>query len=249
MISLPATTPVLTGRYVLDLARDVHDVRAAQRLRYEVFNLELHEGLPGAFLTGLDADVFDEVCDHLIVREAAQGSVIGTYRLQTGASAARHHGYYSEREFDFAPFEAARPQIIELGRACVAREHRNQTALTLLWRGIAGYARAHRARYLVGCSSLTTQDEAAGLAVHDELARSALAPPAWRTAPQPDWRCRRDGAKAAALPIPRLLRAYLAIGARICGEPAIDREFSTIDFLTWLDLESMPARVAQKFLV
>lgn len=241
-------TPVVAGRYVLELARELEDVRAAQRLRFEVFNLELHEGLPEAFVTGLDADPFDEVCDHLLVREASSRSVVGTYRLQSGPSAARHRGYYSEREFVFATFEKARPQIIELGRACVAAEHRHPVVLSLLWKGIAAYAQNHHARYLVGCSSLTSQDEGAGLAVHDELACAHLAPRDWRTEPQPGWHCRRSPVESAPVKVPRLLRAYLAIGARICGEPAIDREFSTIDFLTWLDLESMPARVIRKFL-
>jgi putative hemolysin len=236
-----------TDTYTLTLAASPDDVRAAQRLRFEVFNLELHEGLPQAFFTGYDADEFDDACDHLIVLENATRRVVGTYRLQTGASAARHHGFYSAREFDFTPFEANRGEILELGRACVAADHRNHLVLGLLWRGIANYARANGARYLVGCSSLTSQDEAAGLAAFDQLVPHHLAAPEWRTLPLPALRCRRSAAPVAATPIPRLMRAYLALGARICGEPAIDREFSTIDFLTWVDLQSLPARVLQKF--
>ena len=236
-----------TGCYELGVAETPEDLCAAQRLRYAVFNLELHEGLPEAHVTGLDADEFDEVCDHLIVREKATGAVIGTYRLQTGTTAAAGRGYYSEREFDFAPFEPFRGEILELGRACVADGHRNQTVLSLLWKGIAHHARDHGARYLVGCSSLTTQDEAAGLAVYRELAGCHLAAPAWRTGPLPAWRCSPLAGTPVALPVPRLMRAYLTIGAKICGEPAIDREFRTVDFLTWLDLESLPVRVLQKF--
>ncbi len=237
-----------TGHYDLLLAEHMDDIRAAQRLRFEVFNLELHEGLESAFLTGHDADEFDEVCDHLIVRERATQKVVGTYRMQTGASAAAHHGYYSEREFDFAPFESARAEILELGRACVAAEHRNQTVIGLLWRGIARYAQSRGARYLVGCSSLTSQDEAAGLAVYRALAADHLADARWQTRPQIAWRCSPLSDPATTLPVPRLMRAYLALGAKICGDPAIDRQFSTIDFLTWLDLPSMPARVLNKFM-
>jgi putative hemolysin len=237
-----------TETYELTLAADLDEVRAAQRLRFEVFNLELHEGLPEAFGTGLDADAFDEVCDHLMVRERATRAVVGTYRLQTGRSAAAHRGYYSAREFEFAPFEPVRGEVVELGRACVAAEHRNQTVLGLLWKGVARYAQAHGARYLVGCSSLTTQDEAAALATWRQLMPACHAEPRWRTVPCPGWRCDARGREAAALPVPRLLRAYLALGARLCGEPAIDREFSTVDFLTWLDLRAMPGAVLRKFL-
>jgi putative hemolysin len=48
--------------------------------------------------------------------------------------------------------------------------------------------------------------------------------------------------------VPKLLRAYLTIGAKICSEPAIDREFKTIDFLTLLDLQTLHPRVAARFL-
>ena len=240
-----ATAPAYSAR----LAATAGELRAAQALRFEVFNLELDEGLAQSWDTGLDTDPFDAVCDHLIVEDAASGAIVGTYRLQTGARAAAGLGYYSEREFDFRPFEPMRPQMLELGRACIHAGHRNFAVLNLLWKGIAAYAQARGARYLVGCSSLTSQDAAAGLAACAKLAPH-LAPPAWRTRPWPAFDCapggNGDAAAAAEAPrIPRLLSAYLALGAAICGPPAIDREFRTIDFLTWLDIET-PAVVAMQ---
>src|SRR5947207_1639902 len=92
--------------YRLRLAASQMDVQAALRLRFRVFNLELNEGLATAFETGYDTDEFDSVCEHLIVEHIASGQVVGTYRLQTGFSARENHGYYSEREFDFAPYES-----------------------------------------------------------------------------------------------------------------------------------------------
>ena len=156
--------------YTVRLARDADDIQAAQRLRFEVFNLELNEGLDAAYLSGLDADQFDECCDHLLVEDARTGAVVGTYRLQTGQLAAANHGYYSAQEFDFAPFERIRCETVELGRACVHKDHRKLNVLNLLWRGIARYATERRARYLIGCSSLTSQDAAAGLAMYQALA-------------------------------------------------------------------------------
>ena len=47
---------------------------------------------------------------------------------------------------------------------------------------------------------------------------------------------------------PKLLRAYLSVGAKICGPPALDRQFKTIDFLTLLDLEALPPAARQRFL-
>lgn len=249
LVTTNPTIRVETERYVLQLASDVSEVRAAQRLRYEVFNVEMGEGLVTSFASGMDADAFDAVCDHLVVREKASDAVVGTYRLQSGVEAGLKLGYYSEQEFDFTPFESVREEIIELGRACVAREHRNQSVLGLLWRGIAQYAQMHGGRYLVGCSSLTSRDPDEGLAVYSQLASSHLVAPGWRTSPQPGMECKATaGAPVVEARIPRLMAAYLAVGATICGEPALDREFGTVDFLTWLDLRAMPERVMRKFM-
>jgi putative hemolysin len=236
----PVNVPVLglgSAAYRARLASSTADVQAAQALRFEVFNMELDEGLAQSYDTGLDADPFDTVCDHLIVEDQLHGNVIGTYRLQTGHRAAEALGYYSEREFDFGPFETRRAQILELGRACIHSEHRSFAVLNLLWKGIAGYAREHGTRYLIGCSSLTSQDAAEGAAAYAQL-QPKLAPDEWRTQPVPRFACALDRLTVPAPRIPRLLSAYLALGAAICGPPAIDREFRTIDFLTWADIEA-----------
>jgi len=238
-------------------------VRRAQQLRFEVFNLELGEGLAESYATGLDVDPFDEFCDHLIVEELATSEIVGTYRLQTGQLAAANLGYYSEREFDFSPYEPFRCETIELGRACVHADHRNFNLLHLLWRGIACYAVERNARFLIGCSSISSQDPIEGAETYEELKRY-LVEPILRTQPRPgfgvvaerydlSW-CGGCSLRQSATETvtagasSRLLRAYLAIGARICGPPAIDREFGTIDFLTLLDLQALPAIVRAHFL-
>lgn len=223
--------------YAARLAQAPADVVAAQALRFSVFNMELDEGLSESYGTGLDVDPFDAVCDHLIVEDTHSGAVVGTYRMQTGARARSALGYYSEQEFDFSPFEKRRAEILELGRACVHKRHRNFAVLNLLWKGIACYAQARGTRYLMGCSSLTSQDAAIGAAAYRSLLPH-LAPPVWQTLPQPRWTCSVDDRSVPRAEIPRLLSAYLGLGAAICGPPAIDRNFGTIDFLTWLDIES-----------
>ncbi len=234
--------------YAVRLARTKSEVAAAQALRFEVFNMELNEGLAESFSTGLDADPFDEVCDHLLVENVMDGSVVGTYRLQTGLMAAAHLGYYSEQEFDFSPYEKIRGEMVELGRACVHKSHRNLAVLGLLWKGIADYATAHGARYLCGCSSLTSQDETVGASVYTELCRNHLVSVEFRTRPQPHYACPLTHLAEDAPKIPKLLRAYLSIGAKICGPPALDRAFKTIDFLTFVDLKSLPPQVRARFM-
>jgi len=234
-------------QYATRLVRNPDEIRAAQTLRFEVFNLELKEGLAKSYATGRDEDPFDAVCDHLVVEHLSSGTIVGTYRLQTGINAENYLGYYSAQEFEFEVFEPFRSEIIELGRACVHRQHRNLIVLGLLWKGIADYARQHGGRYLLGCSSLTSQDPAVGASAYTELCRHHLAPAEYRTKPLPVFDCPLEQLVAESPKIPKLLRAYLTIGAKICGPPALDREFKTIDLLTLLDLRTLPFGVRDRF--
>ena len=236
------------AQYEVRLARRADEVRAAQMLRYEVFNLELNEGLASSHATGRDEDCFDPVCDHLLVEHLPTRHVVGTYRLQTGRSAAANCGYYCAQEFEFEVFEPLRGEIIELGRACVHRQHRNLMVLGILWKGIADYAKAHGGRYLLGCSSLTSQDPAVGASAYSFLSRNHLVARAFRTRPLPAYDCSLAHMATEEVAIPKLLRAYLSLGTKICGPPALDPHFKTIDFLTMLDLVEISPAARQRFL-
>lgn len=236
------------ANYATRLARHWDEVRAAQSLRFQVFNLELNEGLEQSYATGLDEDPFDAVCDHLIVEHLPSATIVGAYRLQTGHNAAAHLGYYGAQEFDFGGFESMRDEMIELGRACVHPQHRNLIVLGLLWKGIADYALRRGSRYLIGCSSITSQDPKVGATVYNDLCRKHLASSQWQTQPLPAYECSMLELTEESIKIPKLLRAYLSLGAKICGPPALDRGFKTIDFLTLLDLTTMPVAARQKFL-
>jgi len=259
------------GRYRLRLAETRADRVATCRLRFKVFNIELGEGLESSYETGLDTDRFDAICEHLLVEDKLNRRVVGTYRMQSGETAACHLGYYSEQEFNLATYEPLRAGILELGRASIDREHRTPEVLMLLWRGIAQYATNMGLRYLLGCSSLNSNDPAEGWRMHRQLEDCRVAPE-FETSPtaayacptgsidldqqdrdaQPS-SCETDGSGNFAPPpdaikIPKLLRTYLAIGARIAAPPAWDREFRTIDFLTLLDLQSISAAARHRFL-
>ena len=167
--------------------------------------------------------------------------------MQMGDVAGEYFGYYSEQEFCFAPYKAMRSQIVELGRACIHRVHRSPEVLHLLWRGIARYALVNGGRYMMGCCSLTSQDPAMGHAVYESL-KNCMVEPELRTVATPAFAMPEPIVKMPEERAPKLLRAYLTIGAKICSEPAIDREFKTIDFLTLLDLQTLHPRVAARFL-
>ena len=249
------------GKYRVRLAQTFEDREAACRLRFKVFNIEMGEGLESSYQTGLDTDQFDLFCEHLLVEEKNAHRIVGTYRMQSGVTAALNLGYYSEQEFNFGPYEPVRDQILELGRASIDREHRTPEVLTLLWRGIAQYATDMGLRYLIGCSSLNSQDPSEGWQMYHQLEHYRVSPE-FATQPTPAYGCpvEQEGADAQpsaskpssnlpALPkVPKLLRTYLAIGARICAPPAWDREFGTIDFLTLLDLKLLSPSARNHFL-
>lgn len=255
------------GRYRLRLAQTVEDRDAACRLRFRVFNLELGEGLASSYQTGMDTDPFDLFCEHLLVEDKMEDHpgrrVVGTYRMQTGETAGQKLGYYSEQEFDFAPYEPLRAGILELGRASIDREHRTPEVLTLLWRGIAQYATGMGLRYLIGCSSLNSQDPAEGWQMYRQLdayrvgAELETRPTAAYACPtehegrnpqQPAGTTSQTMNAPAQVKVPRLLRTYLALGARIAAAPAWDRGFGTIDFLTLLDLKTLTPAARNRFL-
>ena len=259
------------GRYRVRLAQSAEDREAACRLRFRVFNIELGEGLESSYQTGLDTDQFDAVCEHLLVEDKLEDNparrIVGTYRMQSGETAKRKLGYYSEQEFSFASYEPLRAGILELGRASIDREHRTPEVLTLLWRGIAQYATDMGLRYLIGCSSLTSKDPAEGWQMYRQLEHYRVSPE-FETQPTAAYACpiEREGAAqtlpclteskegassdaaATQVKVPKLLRTYLTIGARIGAPPAWDREFGTIDFLTLLDLKTISASARNRFL-
>jgi putative hemolysin len=266
----PAAKPRIhaeVGRYRLRLAETFEDREAACRLRFKVFNIELGEGLDSSYETGLDTDQFDLFCEHLLVEDKQQESssrrIVGTYRMQSGLTAAKNLGYYSEQEFNFAPYEPLRPGILELGRASIDREHRTPEVLTLLWRGIAQYANDMGLRYLIGCSSLTSRNPEEGWQLYRQLEHYRVSPE-FETVPTAAYACPTEPAGNDAQPspangaeelasgevvkVPKLLKTYLAIGARIAAAPAWDRAFGTIDFLTLLDLKLLSSAARNRFL-
>ena len=235
------------AKYEIRLAESLAEREAACRLRFKVFNIELGEGLESSYRTGLDQDHFDLFCDHLIVEDRSRHEVVGTYRMQTGTTAAEMLGYYSEQEFDFSPYEGIRSEVLELGRASIDREHRTSEVLTLLWKGIAQYALRYKLRYLIGCSSLNSRDPGEGWSMYRQL-EPFLAPEPLRTRPTPAYELpAADSDAPSEVKVPKLLKTYIAVGARICGAPAWDRDFGTIDFLTLLDLAQLSPAAKSRF--
>lgn len=240
------------GRFFIKVAENSQEIRAAQLLRFNVFNLEQGKGLASAQQTGLDHDEFDDYCLHLLVIEKATGNVIGTYRAQLGAVATTAKGFYSSREYDIEGLDAVSDECLELGRSCVASEFRTGGVVTLLWGGITELLHRGNLNLLLGCVSLELSDPAAAWALHRQFAASNCLSPLLKATPRPGFQLEPapesaiqaflDEPKRLNEYIPPLFKGYLRVGCKVCGEPAFDPEFGTIDFLILADRREIPER-------
>jgi putative hemolysin len=239
------------GRFTVQLALTAGEIESALRLRYEVFNRELDEGLPGSYLTRMDKDPYDDYCDHLIVIDTCTTIVVGTYRLMPGIVAENSLGYYSESEFELSAIKQLPGEKLELGRSCVHRDYRNTAVVGLLWKGIAAYVERFNIRHLFGCASLHTTDpeEVNMIFTYLDLfhraderfnVRPLIRPQDVETFQMYD----RDLVFSM---LPPLMKGYLRIGAQICGEPAYDPVFGTTDFFMLLDPGKLLDRYRKRF--
>lgn len=247
------------------LARGKKEIRAAQRLRFQVFYKE-GGAIPDAktAFTRRDSDRFDKYCDHLVVidhawknkRGKTKPKIVGAYRLLRGDMAARAGGFYSAGEYDIAPLLARHPgkRILELGRSCVLESHRSKRTIELLWRGLLAYVRAHRIDVMIGCASFPGVSPAAHAEALSYLAYYAGAEGQWKV------RARGDlylpmamvpkealDAKKARDALSPLVKGYLRLGARFGDGAVVDIKFNTTDVFVVMPVAEIGARYIDYF--
>jgi putative hemolysin len=253
----PQTVSTDTPRYTLLLSTDQALIEAAQRLRHDVFTAE-----PGFTLkddghsAGLDADRFDEYCDHLLVREDNSGELVGCYRMLPPPGAIAAGGLYTATEFDVEGLDELRPSLVEMGRAVVREDHRNGGVVLLMWAGILAYLDRCGYDYVTGCVSVPVQGsehEAPGSqirGVRDFVRRRHAAPAQYTVHPyRPvtvDGRGLDDIEPPDRVSVPPLMRGYLRLGAQVCGEPAHDPDFGVGDFPALLDKRKADTRYLRR---
>ena len=237
-----AETRRLAGpHYTLLLSTDPTLVAAAQRLRYDVFSTEPGFTLRNA--TAVDADRFDQYCDHILVRDDDAGEIIGCYRMLPPPGAIAAGGLYTAHEFDISALDPLRPSMVEMGRAVVRGDHRNGAVILMMWAGILAYLDRCGYDHVIGCVSVPTHGDGPPgshlRAVRDfALGRHAAAAEYTVRPYRPvllDGRDLDGIAPPQRTTIPPLMRGYLRLGARICGEPAHDPAFGVGDFPALLD--------------
>lgn len=247
MLNLESRTARTRARDLqVRLASSPSEIREAQKLRWRVFADEM-----GARLSsrepGVDADLFDPFCDHLIVRDEAQGRIVGTYRILRPEAARRVGTYYSETEFDLTRFHLIRDRLVEVGRSCIDPDYRSGAVIALLWQGLARFMSDHGYDYLMGCASISMIDGGhAAAAIYQQLTPH-WAPAEWRAFPRLrlPLEALADGKEAE---LPPLIKGYMRAGAVVCGEPAWDPDFNTADLLLLLPMAQTDQRYARHFI-
>ncbi|MCX7179371.1 MAG: GNAT family N-acetyltransferase [Proteobacteria bacterium] len=232
--------------YTVRFAVSESEIREAKKLRYRIFAEEF-----GARLVtrepGVDHDYFDPYCEHLIVRDEAQGRIVGTYRVLSPSAAQRVGNYYSESEFFLTRLEHLRGGIVEVGRSCIDHDYRNGGVIAMLWAKLAEYMVTNRYGYLMGCASIGMADGGHNAAnVYAQLAEKHLAPAEYQAAPLHPLPYRHL-ANGATAEVPPLIKGYLRAGAWVCGEPAWDPDFNTADLLLLLPMANINARYQRHF--
>jgi len=238
------TLPASTRQFSVYITRYPDEIHEAQRLRYKVFCEEMGANLPGD--SGIDEDIYDAFCDHLIVRCNFTRCVVGTYRILSPQQANRL-GYYADSEFFTARLAPLKPGLVEFGRSCVHADYRNGPVIMSLWAGLAQHMMAHGYGHVIGCASVSMRDgghQAASL--YKRLAGTHLATPEFQVFPRNPLPLEQLQ-HSLEVEAPPLIRGYLRLGAKICGEPAWDPDFNSADFFMLLSLGNMNPRYARHF--
>jgi putative hemolysin len=240
--------------FAVRLASGTADLRAAQRLRYEVFVEELGgDGPLVDHVARLERDPFDEVAAHLLLIDRARGGLaVGTYRLMDAAASRAAGRFYSEAEYDLAPLRAGGRRLLELGRSCLHRDYRGGTAMHVLWSALAEHVARTGAEVLFGVASFHGTDIAALRQPLSYLHHHHLAPPDLRVAARPPGAVALDllpveavDRRAALLQIPALIKAYLRLGGAVGAGGWIDRDFNTTDVCLVMDTSRLNDRSAR----
>ena len=228
-------------RYITQLAQTDAEREAALRLRFAVFNVELGRGLAKSFARGRDEEKYDQQCDHLIVVDQVANQIVGTCRLLNVESSHAPEVLHSSRLFDLRrlPAEMIR-EGVEIGGVCVAKPFREKRTARLMLQFVQEYARNKRKRFMFGSAVLKSQDPMAGGLLFEWLQETGNVHPLFRVSPRPGSKCifYKIGSSFRYRQLPSEFRSYLKLGAKVCGLPALNREFGTIDFFTVVDLNA-----------
>jgi putative hemolysin len=244
------------GAYVIKTAETPQELLESFKLRDQIFNQEFR-GLSGS---GLDIDRFDCHFDHLIIVHRELKQIVGTYRLSCSNYSKES---YTGLEFNLRMLALQQGPFLELGRACIHKDFRKGSVISLLWRGVAEYMNQSGSTIIYGCSSLKINKARDAALVYQHLLDQKLVTHEYLCQPTKNflmpsfdlWASKfqlglsEEQAEEAESLIPSLLKSYLKLGAKVACEPAFDKTFDCIDLLTILRKADISRSLAERFQV
>ncbi len=247
--------PALSGQLATVWAQHQDEVRAAQRLRYSIFAREMGARLDtpaNAAYPEHDIDMFDDYCEHLLVRDMSSGQVVGTYRVLTPVQARRIGTTYTDTEFDLTRLRGMRTRMVELGRSCVHRDHRQGGVIMALGAALFEFMARNHFEAMIGCASIPMSHHGptagnAAASIWTRLCKTDLAPIEHQVFARTPLPLERFDATLDVEP-PALIKGYLRLGAKVLGPPAWDPAFHSADLPIMARIEDLPPRYRKHFL-
>jgi len=235
------------ARFSVRFASTEDEIIETQKLRYRIFAGEMGAAIDGGS-AGIDADQYDRYCKHLTVRETATGRLVACTRILTDDRAPRAGGFYSAGEFDLAMIDALPGRVMEVGRTCVDAEYRSGAVIAVLWSGLAEFIISQNFDYLFGCASIGLEDGGASAhAILSQIKDRYMAPSWQRVRPLTPFPV-ADARPTQKVRMPPLLKAYVSLGAKACGEAYWDQDFNCADVFMLLNVSDLHPRYARHFM-
>ncbi len=250
LLPSPCFLAVLTSN--LDSEQLMSKSKEKNRIAYQEFGDKSNSQAFERSIPEHDIDLFDDYCEHLIVRDQTTNQAIGTYRVLTPAQAKRIGSTYSDLEFDLTRLRTYRERMVELGRSCVHPEHRHGGVIMALWGALAEFMVRNKLDVMIGCASIpmlhqgVVSGEVAASIWH-QLKQTHLADIAHQVTPRLPLPVEQWDVNVAFEP-PALIKGYLRLGAKVLGAPAWDPDFNTADLPMLMKIQDMPARYRKHFL-
>ncbi len=239
------------GKYLAKLAETSSEEEQIYKLRHNVYHKELHL-MSKHTECEQEYDCYDEICDHLLIRDLEANRCVSTFRFLSGKKLQGNSGFYSEQWFDIGILKYQRSAILELGRACIDAQYRNTKVFKMLFSGVGAYLKLYPHNYLIGLTTASFESKQHIKMIAEYLKAKKVINLSLGIRPKKqlavDEAEQRDCPLAAfsereiTSRMPTLMLAYHKYGAEFISEPSIDVDFNppVADFFTIFKAEKYP---------
>lgn len=228
---------LMKGRYVARAAETEQDIRDAQKLRHLAFH----------GVDGVDADVFDSACTHMLVHDRKANALVCCFRFLPLTSGSDIMQSYSAQYYELSALQAFEGSMVEMGRFCIHPDCQDPDILRVAWAAMTAYVDQNNVEMLFGCSSFKGTDAKDYFDAFAMLRDRHIAPKRWLPrvkAPKVfrfASRLRREpDLKQAQQHMPPLLRTYLMMGGWVSDHAVVDEQMNTLHVFTGLEINAIP---------